>query len=351
MKKQQQIQQTTSYQPNHQSQQQTRAQIKPQPTSMLSQPIIVLISLNSFQTNECLILVGKKKDPNRFVSKEYSGLINDVDDVSWPKGQTTGSGWVGTTEDWDQETTEQDWGGPNDKNDTWPTVKSSNDTNSISNTSTVVSESSTTGLDTWDSECDDSIDLALDAADCKQVGPAGTVNWTSTGGLGGLIGTSSNNWDPGMGGLDKHGWKTSDSWSKTPGKGSKTKQEQDSTYRNTSNWGGTPADTSSVWIEHSMKTDQTWDIDNNCSQTNKTESNDQTRIDGWGDNPTSWGATSDITGTACWDNALNARKVTDIKDASTNKNWLDNSNITDKEDTNDASWDGWTTASKRNRVI
>lgn len=392
-----------------------------------------------------MLTVGKKKDPNRFASKEYSGLINEADDVTWPKGQAKGSGWVGSTEDWDQETNDKwgavdrDWGGKEgvtwqnvvDRTDTntWPAVgsKTTNDTTTTSNitiskptsensnallqsdsksrnafssntlnsqhTKDWTASSSSTGLDTWDSACDDSIDRALDAADTKQgvAGSAGGVGWggMGTGGLGGLIGTPLS-WDPAASVTSKsdtpsngkQGWtgNTSSaagldsSWSKTPGKGPKTKPTNELDNKklnvtNTSTWGGTPADTSSAWVDHSKKAEKsaTWDADSNSSNlqpssSGKTSSESSDKLkarsesSGWGDSAASWGKAPDIAGTACWDNAINARKVTDNRDSTQSKGWLESnpstssSNEADKEETNDGSWDGWTTASKRNRV-
>ncbi|KAK3728583.1 hypothetical protein QZH41_011672 [Actinostola sp. cb2023] len=441
---QQQQSQSTSYPSNQQATPpQNRAQIKPQ------------------------LPVGKKKDPNRFASKEYAGLINETDDIGWPKGQSRGSGWVGSTEDWEQETdkwgaVDREWGGKEGTwqkvvdrtdNNTWPAVgtKTTGD-NTIGN-SDLISKSATSssgnlvnttaslpldsksrnvfsntvnnqpsssksqdwsatsntgsvGLDTWDSECDDSIDRALDAVDSKPgvAGAAGAVSWggMGAGGLGGLIGNPLG-WDAALNSKSdtpsnvKQGWVSdanpaptldSLSWSKTPGKGPKTKpaDELDSkpTVTNTSTWGGTPADSSSAWVEkseHSKKTAEkekssvrsAWDTNSSDqSQTSpnrnaSSESADKleakSETSGWGDGAvsTNWGTAPEISGTACWDNALStsARKVSESKDSKSNqeKGWSENaalssnSDVADKEECADGSWDGWTTASsKRNRA-
>lgn len=397
-----------------------------------------------------MILVGKKKDPNRFTSKEYAGLINEGDDLSWPKGQSKGSGWVATTEDWEQETdkwgaVDRDWGGKEgttwqkvvDRTDSnsWPAVSSKTDSTTGTTSNLTISKpsditntnatqdmkssnskqpsrphewnatSGSVGLDTWDSACDDSIDRALDAVDTKHVaagvaGP-GSGGWggiSSGGGLGGIIGTPLS-WDPSANKdvtNNTHSSWTGDpaagldalSWSKTPGKGPKLKQttEVDNKKPNvtaTSTWGGTPADSSSAWVErseHSKKIDKTtvhnaWENKTNSQTDSQTssrkissDSSDKLKAkgesSGWGDGASSWDNSPDITGTACWDSAIGngSRKVVESKDSqgSQDKGWLESNAATSSSGTNnvnseeptDASWDGWTTASsKRNRVI
>lgn len=419
------------------------------------------------------ISVGKKKDPNRFASKEYAGLINEVDDSGWPKGQSKGSGWPTPTEDWDQDTekwgaVDREWGGKEgnwqqvvDKSDgeSWPAVgnKSSGDSassdlgniNSSNSTSgklddisvslpldsksrnmftnsLTTQQSSTTktpdlsgnsvlSSESWDMICDDTLDLALDAADSKlgvvgSVG-AGGVGWggMGTGGLGGLIGTPLG-WDPAAANSKtdtssntvKQVWANeanpastidSNSWNKTPGKAPKTKTPNDMLHKSpaTSTWGGTPADSSSAWVEKSEQLKNmdkssalsTWDTKTNSSSNSQPQTsfakkqtvdssadkvNTKTDTSGWdeaGAKP-SWGAkTPDITGTACWDSALGGttRKSMEVKEKKVNlersgSGWLDGGSEWDQgnvskenEENSDGAWDGWTTASsKRNRV-
>lgn len=412
------------------------------------------------------IPVGKKKDPNRFASKEYAGLINEVDDSSWPKGPSKGSGWPTPTEDWDQDTekwgtVDREWGGKEghwqqvvDKSDgeSWPAVgnKSSGDSassdlgnikSSNSSSGTLDNISVTLPLDSkftnslttqhstsktpdwsgnttvlsnesWDVVCDDSLDRALDAADSKLgVVGSGGVGWggMGTGGLGGLIGTPLG-WDPAAvnsktdtsSSSVKQGWVSeanptstidSNTWNKTPGKAPKTQTPNDMLNKSppTSTWGGTPADSSSAWVEKSEQLKNmdkssalsTWDSKTNTSSNSQSQTSfakkqtvdssadkvqTKTETSGWdeaGAKP-SWGAkTPDITGTACWDSALGgaARKGMEAKEKKVNpersgSGWLDSGsewnqgNVSkENEENGDGAWDGWTTASsKRNRV-
>ena len=198
-------------------------------------------------------IVGRKKDPNRFASKEFAGIIEPADDGGWATAPAAkGTGWGHTLETWGGEsdkwgTEDRQWGnkeGTWDKlivddtdKDSWPQVnskgaavanptRSSSDpekgknaacssaaTSALSNSPAVANlpqtSSSSKGPnsarwqghsfpvtgESWDVACDDSLDKAIDAAEAANdnvaVSGFGSV---SCGVLGGLIGSPSN-WD------------------------------------------------------------------------------------------------------------------------------------------------------------
>ncbi|XP_032234471.2 trinucleotide repeat-containing gene 6A protein isoform X1 [Nematostella vectensis] len=396
--------------------------------------------LNKFQSKPQQQPVGKKKDPNRFASKEYADLVDEVDDAGWNKGsQCKGSGWEGTSEDWEENIAEKwgadrQWGSKEGSSnqlvvdrtdgDSWPTVGSKSaigdkpnssleNSNSKNSSETVPvgtigskppssnwnSNRNSGGLplsENWDTTCDESIDRALDATESKgSVGPGG-VNWVGmgTGGLGGIIGTPLG-WEPSKENRDidktasKSGWcgeqnSTVDSWNKTPGKGPKTQVFGGSAPT----WGGTPADSSSAWVETSgtetnKPNSSGWNskVSSGLSQGNSSsmasvDSTDNKPTDnkpapsGWGEAGPSWAVPASVTGTACWDTATTTspKKPLDSKDSklshdkvsgwletsvtstSVTADWNGDSNA-DQEDYYEEAWDGWTTASsKRNKA-
>ena len=85
------------------------------------------------------MLVGKKKDPNRFGAKEFADAIEPVDDSGWSQSAPgKGSGWGNSLETWEDSdkwgSEDRQWGDKEgtweklvvdggDK-DTWPTVGS-----------------------------------------------------------------------------------------------------------------------------------------------------------------------------------------------------------------------------------
>ena len=262
-----------------------------------------------------------------------------------------------------------------------------------------------TGSENWD-VIDESIDQAIDAAEAatakENIGLAAGWGGVAKGGLGGLIGTSSN-WESSLNAKDSTstvhcdeseknklvnnpGLSEAPGWSKTPGKGFKTKMPTTSTVGTsnmTTSWGGTPAESDTKWTEPNLSSEGVLNskdakppkLDSNSvaksSVDNKTEkvvtpsSSTKMTGSGWGDVPatgtSSWGAcaAADITGTACWDS------VTQKPDSSASNSkvsqWLESTGVSladlewgqesmEHEEGSEGSLDGWTTASKRNRV-
>ena len=424
------------------------------------------------------VLVGKKKDPNRFASKEFAGLVDEVHDGGWSEGPSgKGSGWGNSLEGWENDekwgTVDRQWGGKEgvwdqvvfdetDK-DSWPTVgikgaigdtakvvvTTSSEKSKVVNVDGTFSTDSASKLNTdssqntpgnsqeqkvsnsssgwqgtvypsssenWDI-ADESVDQAIDAAEAaaETFSTLGS-GWggAHSGGLGGIIGTSystanqqkdasslpnkpvtsdsSNTWEnvaSVSNNLESHGW------SKTPGKGPKTKPigttsvPSSTTTTLSSSWGGTPADSSSGWSnappnsKGSTSEQSKWGaVSSTVAQSVGTVSKamDQkssktfAKTDlgsGWGDleGTSNWGASapSDVTGASCWDNAASSNAVKSEKnDWKTGSDkvigWLESAGNTpdmvgsdwgqtrDLDEGSEGSWDGWTTASKRNKV-
>lgn len=417
------------------------------------------------------MLVGKKKDPNRFASKEYADMIEPMDDSGWAQAAPgKGTGWGNSLDSWEDAdkwgAEDRHWGnkeGTWDKlivdegdKETWPTVGSkgtigdklktstsdagsekgqysaeSSPKTSVSSISALKSENSGTAQgsvatnvdkktlpsshwsgvyptpsENWD-VIDESVDQAIDAAEAvtanDNVGLAAGWGGVGKGGLGGLIGTSSN-WETSLNTKDstttvhsngsRKGELVNNSsvsetpgWSKTPGKGFKSKVPTTSaagTSNVTTSWGGTPAESDTKWTEPNSSSEGVSNskeakppkLDPNSvsksgadskSEHNVTStSNSKVTASGWGDMPTAsssnWGASADITGTSCWDN-LAQKSDSELKAASNTKvsQWLESTGVSladlewgqesmEHEEGSEGSLDGWTTASKRNRV-
>ena len=266
---------------------------------------------------------------------------------------------------------------------------------------------STTSSENWD-VIDESIDQAIDAAEAATAKDNGGLGagWggVTKGGFGGLIGNGSN-WesstdakdsvslghshDPGKGELVNTSYVSeTPSWSKTPGKAVKPKVPTTSTVVTsnlTASWGGTPAETDTKWTEpHSTsdgltnsKSSKPPILDSNSvakssgdieSEQTVTSTSVTKPSSGWGEVPVSnsskWGSSVDITGTSCWDNVVSKSDTTsDLKTVSSSKvsQWLESTGVSladlewgqenlDNDEGSEGSLDGWTTASKRNRV-
>ena len=419
------------------------------------------------------MLVGKKKDPNRFGPKEFADIIEPVDDSGWSQSAPVrGSGWGNSLETWEDSdkwgSEDRQWGdkeGTWDKlvvdggdKDTWPAVgskgaigdklkTSSSDAGSEkgqfsaeSSPKTSVSSLSgalkldnsssahgsvTTNVDrkplpasnwpgtstsseNWDL-IDESIDQAIDAAEAAtakdNAGLAAGWGGVAKGGLGGLIGNNSN-WESSLSAKDSaslgHSHESgkgelvnnsnvseAPSWSKTPGKGFKPKLPTTSTVVTgnvATSWGGTPAETNTKWTEPNSASDGVpnsksskpppldsnfvakSNVDSKSEQTVTSNSGNKPSSSGWGEVPVSnsskWGTSADITGTSCWDSVMSKSDMaSDLKAASANKvsQWLESTGVTladldwgqdnmDNDEGSEGSLDGWTTASKRNRV-
>lgn len=413
------------------------------------------------------LLVGKKKDPNRFGPKEFGDIIEPMDDSGWSQSAPAkGSGWGNSLETWDDTekwgAEDRQWGdkeGTWDKlvvdggdKETWPAVgskgaigdklkttsseagsekgqysansspktsvssmstalKSDNSSSAIANVDKKSVSSSNwpgaypTPSENWD-VIDESIDQAIDAAEAvtakDNVGLAAGWGGVGKGGLGGIIGNSSN-WETGLnvkdsspsvqsqesGKCELAGNSTvseTPSWSKTPGKGIKTKLPTTSavgTSNVTTSWGGTPAETNTKWTEPNSNSEGVTKsskpplLDSNFVAKSGAESkfeqsvmsNSGTKLSatGWGDIPVSnssnWGNSADITGAACWDSVMPKSDSSDLKAASNSKvsQWLESTGMSlgdlewgqegmEHEEGSEGSLDGWTTASKRNRV-
>ena len=414
-------------------------------------------------------IVGKKKDPNRFASKEYADIIEPMDDAGWAQAAPgKGTGWANSLDTWEDAdkwgSEDRQWGnkeGTWDKlivdesdKETWPTVGSkgtigdklkttssdagsekgqysteSSPKTSVSSVSVAVKSDTSvnaqanvftnadkkslssnhwpgvypTPSENWDLT-DESIDQAIDAAEAAtakdNTGLAGGWGGVAKGGLGGIIGTSSN-WESSLNTKDStsitmhssesgkselvnnSGVSETSGWSKTPGKGFKSKVPTTSTAGTsnmTSSWGGTPAETDTKWTEPISSSEGVLKskeakppkldsnsvaksgVDSKSEQNETPTSSTKMSASGWGDIPTTsssnWGASADITGTSCWDS------VGQKSDSSSNSKvsqWLESTGVSlgdlewgqdsmDHEEGSEGSLDGWTTASKRNRV-
>lgn len=259
----------------------------------------------------------------------------------------------------------------------------------------------------WDL-IDESIDQAIDAAEAAtakdNVGLAAGWGGVAKGGLGGLIGNSSN-WESSLNAKDSttsvHNHESgkcelvnnpsvseAPSWSKTPGKGFKTKLPPTpavGTSNITTSWGGTPAETDTKWTEPNSASDGVTNsmsnkpplldpnsvaksgVDSKSEQSVTPNSGNKLSASGWGDvpasNPSNWGTNADITGAACWDTVVPKSDSSELKAASNSKvsQWLESTGVSladldwgqesmEHEEGSEGSLDGWTTASKRNRV-
>ena len=414
--------------------------------------------------------VSKKKDPNRFASKEFAGLVDEVRDGGWSEAPSSkGSGWGNSLENWDNDdkwgTVDRSWGGKEgdwdqvvydetDK-DSWPTVgikgtvgdlvKTSRSNTAeknkvadvdgpfpVTSTAKLTSDSSKINSDNFNEQkltnsgsgwqntvypsssenwdiADESLDQALDAADAMR-GLGTGWGGAHSGGLGGIIGTrftsnnqdkdssssktssandSSNPWDG-----ESSNSSESQGWSKTPGKGPKTKLNDtisvsSGSTNSSSSWGGTPADSSSGWSNASVNSkrsnpdqpkwgsvsssnnSQSFATTSKCSdQKSSKTTNDMELASGWGDSTgvSNWGTVSnDVTGTSCWDNAgissamkneknewkTGSEKVAGYLDSGVSSSDIGSSDwgqSRDQDESSEGSWDGWTTASKRNKV-
>ena len=435
-------------------------------------------SLLVTSSNICdiFLIVGKKKDPNRFASKEFADIIEPMDDSGWTQGAPgKGSGWGNSLETWEDAdkwgAEDRHWGnkeGTWDKlivdegdRETWPTVgskgtigdklKTSSDAGSekgqysaesspktsvsslsgavkpdnpgTAAQSNVVSNADKKSLpsshwsgvyptpsENWD-VIDESIDQAIDAADAAatgkdNVGLAAGWGGVAKGGLGGIIGTSSN-WESSLNTKESTSTVQSNEsgkaelvnnsnvsetagWSKTPGKGFKPKVPTVSTAGSnnvTASWGGTPAESDTKWTEPNNSSSEGVTTSretkppkvesnsvaksgvNGKSEQNVTQSTDtkMTAVTGWGDMPTTsstnWGASADITGTSCWDGVTQKSDSSELKASSNSKvsQWLESTGVSlgdlewgqdcaEHDEGSEGSLDGWTTASKRNRV-
>ena len=246
----------------------------------------------------------------------------------------------------------------------------------------------------WDIT-DESIDQAIDAAEAasSKESPGLTANWggVAPGGLGGLIGTRDSTSSLQVVESTVHEPASNpdlcepQGWSKTPGKGFKTKGLTTNvtvgTSSITSSWGGTPAENAG-WTEANSTANglsnslggkphitdtkvaiSTPAVDSKADQ-------NETSMTGWGEAPTTstmssstWGVPADITGVSCWDSGAHKSESTEFKTCSNNKvsRWLESTGVPFQEmewgteggepdEGSEGSWDGWTTASKRNRV-
>jgi len=424
------------------------------------------LAIDDFFSN-LFLLVGKKKDPNRFGPKEFADAIEPVEDSGWAQSAPgKGSGWGNSLETWEDSdkwgTEDRQWGDKEgtwekpvveggDK-DTWPTVGSkgaigdklktssseagsekgqysanSSPKTSVSSMSAALKSDNpaqgnvTSNVDkkslpsnnwqgaypapteNWD-VIDESIDQAIDAADAAtakdNAGLAAGWGGVAKGGLGGLIGNSSN-WELKDSSSSVHSQESgkcelannssvseAPSWSKTPGKGFKTKLPTTSTAVTsniTTSWGGTPAETNTKWTEPNSSSEGVTNSKSNkpplldstsiakSAAENKSEPsvtpNSSTKLSasGWDEapasNPSNWGNSAEITGAACWDSVMSKSDSSELKAASNSKvsQWLESTGMSladfewgqenmEHEEGSEGSLDGWTTASKRNRV-
>lgn len=262
-----------------------------------------------------------------------------------------------------------------------------------------------TPTENWD-VIDESIDQAIDAVDAAtakdNIGLNAGWGGVAKGGLGGLIGTSPN-WESSLNTKDSSATAQSNesrktesssnvsetaNWSKTPGKSSKPKVTTTSSSGSnsmTASWGGTPAESDLKWIEPNSSSDgvanskesKQTKVDSNFVAKSGEESKSEQSVTptssakitttGWGDVPTTsssnWRASVDITGTSCWDSIAPKSDSSELKASSNSKvsQWLESSGVSigdlewghdslDHEEGSEGSLDGWTTASKRNRV-
>lgn len=400
-------------------------------------------------------------------------MIEQTDDGGWsaaPSGR--GSGWGNTLETWEDAekwgVEDRQWGnkeGMWDKvivdgsdKDSWPTVSSKaaivnptkssatvstnpekgkntshcttatsatpNSSNSASFSQTASSKSSNSSKwqtvypaagESWDIACDDSIDQAIDAAEAANENiHLGSLSGVASGGLGGLIGTTTN-WDASLNSKDSGSIHSEEqgksenasnsglencsvssgkveiaSWNKTPGKGPKTDAPAPTVVSNivsVSSWGATPGDSNSGWMEpllnaeaptNSTSTASGWKPPDTSPRTstvnkpveNKVETKKTSKSSGWGDvsdSSSNWEPSADIAGTSCWDsapsNTASKSDTHELKSDDKVSQWLQSSDISgsdecewgqesrEPDEGSEGSWDGWTTASsKRNRV-
>ncbi len=329
-------------------------------------------------------LVGKKKDPQRWVKGEYTGIIKDVqDDSGWSEAPPakTSENWEETTEDWGCEGTTWDEKPIGDERvivdktdqDSWPTVGvKGNSREEISGNIDAVSEKE--NMSTFG----DSLDAVIDGMEAaEEAAGAGLLNsgkWNSeSSGKDSGIGSSSNSSQD----FDK-----GQTWSKTPGKDVKLKGNTENGSDSLSNsweesapgWNEGASglkQTSAVlkqntsgWQEQPEVSDR-WKAVGNPGSKTEPPPNEET---GWGESSpnkrnsgNNWGASwsaqgLSLTGTEIWDQSsadATGDKGSDwtSEDCKGNIDTGWDSVGQAGGDDGDGEWNSWSTAgSKRNRV-
>jgi hypothetical protein len=329
-----------------------------------------------------LLLVGKKKDPQRWTKGEYTGIIEDVqDDSGWSKAPPakTSENWEETTDDWGGEGSSWDEKPIGDERvivdktdqDSWPTVGvKANSREEISGNIDTVSEKESM------STFGDSLDAVIDGMEAAEEAAGAGLNsgkWNSENSeKDSGIGSSSNSSQD----FDK-----GQTWSKTPGKDLKSKGNTENSSDSLSNsW----EESASGWNEASSGSKQTasvlkqntsgwqeqpevsdkWKAVGNPGSRTESAPNDET---GWGESSankqnsgSNWGAAwsaqgLSLTGTEIWDQSSadgtgdkGSDWTSEDSKGNTETGW---DSVGQSGDDNGNEWNSWSTAgSKRNKV-